>query len=413
MVEYRVMHPNPSELFEWHIFESAGRSLPRPGSGIHMGPFSSEQECRTVLATVSRIPGFDHRSLEVRQQARRRDKRVRIKLPIRVHRVDTPRQDWAAHTLDISPRGARVSDPTHCLKFGEFVVIRYGEREAVFRVAWLGPQASSSVGQVGVQCLNSEGNLWDLECSEPGEGEPTLQEIATAQAVQRKLFPLEKPRLHTLDFCGKCIQAQTVGGDYYDFLDMGAGRVGFVMADVSGKGVAAALLMANLQGSIHNHPDIMIADLPAMLASLNLHLYKHTEPARYATLFFGCYKDHSRRLAYVNCGHVPGLLVRQDGRLERLEPTATVLGLFGSWECSVQELALEPGDMFCIFTDGISETMSSSGEEFGEVRVIEVLRASLALSPPEILENIEQALRKFRQSNQPQDDLTFLVARSV
>lgn len=407
------MQPNPSELFEWHIFESADRSLPRSGSGIHIGPFSTEQECRTVLATLSRIPGFDHRNLEVRQQARRREKRFRIKLPIRVYRVDAPHQDWAAHTIDISPGGARLSDPTHCLKFGEFVVIRYGGREAVFRVAWIGPQASSSVGQVGVDCLNSEVNLWELDAWDQAADEPLLQEIAVAQAVQRKLFPLEKPRLHTLDFCGKCIQAQTVGGDYYDFLDMGAGRVGFVMADVSGKGVAAALLMANLQGSIHNHPDITIADLPALLGSLNFHLYKHTEPARYATLFFGCYNDDSRRLAYVNCGHVPGLLVRQDGKLERLEPTATVLGLFGKWECSVQQMVLQPGDMFCIFTDGITETMSAGGEEFGEIRIVEVLRASLALSPPEILENLEQALRKFRQNDQPQDDLTFLVARSV
>lgn len=407
------MQPNPSELFEWHIFESAGGSLPRSGSGIHMGPFSTEQECRTVLATLSRIPGFDHRSLEVRQQARRCEKRVRIKLPVRVYRVDAPHQDWAAHTIDISPRGARLSDPTHCLKFGEFVVIRYAEREAVFRVAWLGPQASSSVGQVGVECLNSEVNLWELDTSDPAMDEPVLQEIAVAQAVQRKLFPLEKPRLHTLDFCGKCIQAQTVGGDYYDFLDMGAGRVGFVMADVSGKGVAAALLMANLQGSIHNHPDITIADLPALLASLNLHLYKHTEAARYATLFFGCYNDDARSLAYVNCGHVPALLVRHDGKLERLEPTATVLGLFEKWECAVQQLAVDPGDLFCIFTDGITETTSSQGEEFGEVRIAQVLRASLALSPPEILESLEQALGRFRQSSQPQDDLTFLIARSV
>lgn len=366
-----------------------------------------------MLATLSRIPGFDHRSLEIRQQARRCEKRVRIKLPIRVYRVDAPHQDWAGHTIDISSRGVRLSDPTHCLKFGEFIVIRYGEREALFRVVWIGPQGSSSVGQVGAECLNHEVNLWELDDTDEGENEPILQEIAVAQAVQRKLFPLEKPRLHTLDFCGKCVQAQTVGGDYYDFLDMGAGRVGLVMADVSGKGVAAALLMANLQGSIHNHPDIKIADLPALLGSLNFHLYKHTEASRYATLFFGCYNDETRSLAYVNCGHVPALIVRNNGKLERLEPTATVLGLFGKWECSVEQFVLEPGDMFCIFTDGITETTSSSGEEFGEVRVVEILRAGLALSPPEILESLEQALRRFRQGNQPQDDVTFLVARSI
>jgi serine phosphatase RsbU (regulator of sigma subunit) len=103
--------------------------------------------------------------------------------------------------------------------------------------------------------------------------------------------------LRTLDYSGKCVQARTVGGDYYDFLDMGSGRVGFVLADVAGKGVAAALLMANLQGSLHNRAEAGAGDLPAILASVNGHLYEHTEANRYATVFFGCYDDDARRLA--------------------------------------------------------------------------------------------------------------------
>jgi len=407
------MQPSPVETFEWHIFENAKRALPSAMPGIHMGPFASEQECRAVLASLSQLPGFDHRCLEVRQQPRRREKRMRIKLPIRLYRVDAPYQDWAAHTIDISGYGARFSDPSLSLTLGEFIVIRYAEREGVFRVVWIGLPGQSSAGQIGVKCLNPEVNLWDLDLSDHVDDEPLHHEIAVAQAVQRKLFPRDKPPLRTLEYCGKCIQAHTVGGDYYDFLEMGSGRVGFVMADVAGKGIAAALLMANLQGSIHNRPDINIADISGLLSTLNLHLYKHTEAQRYATLFFGCYNDESRTFAYVNCGHPPALLVRECGRVERLEATATVLGLFGNWECSVQQIHIYQGDVLSVFTDGITETTSSAGDEFGEKGLLKVLQNGRGQSPSEVLERVEQALQRFRRSDQAEDDVTLVIARAL
>ena len=407
------MQQSSADLFEWHIFETvAVPSFARNGQGIHIGPFSTEEECRTVLTSIAHIPGFGHRCLEIRQQARRREKRIRIKLPIRLYRVSCPYQEWPANTLDISAYGARLSDATHSLNTGELIVIGYGQREAVFRVAWIGVPGSSTAGQVGVECLSPDINLWDIDVSDHGDDEPLLHEIEVARVVQRKLFPREKPGLQTLDYCGKCIQAHSVGGDYYDFLDMGLGRVGFVMADVAGKGVAAALLMANLQGSIHNRPDIDINDVPALLSSLNLHLYKHTEPDRYATLFFGCYSDHSRTLAYVNCGHSPALLMRANGALERLEATATVLGLFGKWECAVQQTVLKSGDLLSLFTDGITETTSAQGEEFGESRLAQVLRNNRERAASDILDNVEKVLQDFRSTEQLQDDLTLVVARA-
>lgn len=411
------MQLSPSQMLEWHILETAKRPLLSSAPAIHMGPFSSEQECRTVLASLSTLPAFDHRCLEVRQQARRREKRIGIKLPIRISRLDVPRHEWATHTLDISACGARLSGSAHVLRPGELVVIRYGQRESVFRVAWVGLPASPDSGQAGVECLSPEVNLWNLDLSDPSTGrpepEPLHHQMAVAQAVQRKLFPREKPPLRTLEYCGKCIQAQTVGGDYYDFLDMGSGRVGLVIADVAGKGVAAALLMANLQGSIHNRPDISIADLPTLLSSLNLHLYKHTEPDRYASLFFGCYNDYSRTLAYVNCGHSPALLVRPQGEMTRLDATATVLGLFPRWECSVRQVLLRPGDVLSIFTDGLTETTAPGGDEFGEACLMQLLQRCAARSSQEILDDIEQALQNFRQSEHVQDDLTLLIARSL
>jgi len=193
---------------------------------------------------------------------------------------------------------------------------------------------------------------------------------------------------------------------------MRAGRVGFVLADVAGKGVAAAILMANLHGSISNRTDFEARDLPSLLTAVNQHLFKHTEPDRYATLFFGCYDDNARSLAYVNCGHSPPLLLRGSGEVERLGATATVLGLFGEWDCSVAQTRVEKGDVLSIFTDGITETTDSTGDEFGEGRLLAVLQQSRQLEPAAILQHVEQAVERFRSSEHLQDDLTLVVARA-
>ena len=155
------------------------------------------------------------------------------------------------------------------------------------------------------------------------------------------------------------------------------------------------------------------SDLPAILASVNGHLYEHTEANRYATIFFGCYDD-ARRLAYVNCGHSPPLLLRECGTVERLEATATVLGLFGNWDCSVRETHLQTGDVLNIFTDGVTDATSSNGDEFGESGLLTVLRPTRELETEKILQRIDQAVQEFefRSAEYPQDDLTMVVART-
>ena len=229
--------------------------------------------------------------------------------------------------------------------------------------------------------------------------------------MQTRLLPQEFPLLQTLEYSGHCVQTRTVGGDYYDVLDMGLGRVGFVLADVAGKGIAAALLMANLQGSLRSsHASIGSKDLAQVLASVNRHFYKHTDTHSYATLFFGCYDDATQKLRYVNCGHNPPLLLHKDG-VERLTATATVLGLFRDWECSVAEAHLESEDILCIYSDGITEAMGKDGKEFGETRLLQVLRQSRNLDAASILQKAEQAVEQFRSGEQ-EDDLTMVIARS-
>ena len=402
----------PTDIIEWHLFESPARSMKAGHSPLHVGPFATEEECRTLLTSLNRIPRFSESTLEVHKRYKQREKRIRIKLPVQVCRLSSTEKTWAAHTMDISTRGARLADLGESLRLDEIVQIRCGQRQAIFRVIWLGLPATSTAGHIGMECLTPETNIWDLDLSARTDDEPLLQEIAIAREVQRNLLPRHKPALRTLDYSGDCVQARTVGGDYYDFLDMGPGRVGFVLADVAGKGVAAALLMANLQGSIH--AGTATGDLPRLLASVNQHLYQYTEAARYATLFLGCYDDGARNLAYVNCGHSPPLLLRRSGAVERLSATATVLGLFPQWECSLAQTRLQAGDVLSIFTDGITETTGSNAEEFGEERLLEIMRQTndKDLDAAAILRRVEQAVEGFRASESLQDDLTLVVARA-
>jgi sigma-B regulation protein RsbU (phosphoserine phosphatase) len=243
------------------------------------------------------------------------------------------------------------------------------------------------------------------------EGERrTAQEMQIARQVQSRLLPQQAPSLATLECAGKCIQTRAVGGDYYDFLDLGSGRIGLVLADISGKGMSAALLMANLQANLRGQYALALEDIPRLMRSVNRLFYKNTENNHYATTFFAVYDDETRRLRYVNCGHNPPFLARANGSVERLTATATVLGLFEEWDCSVVELELAAGDVLVIYTDGISEASPNEEDEFGEERLIEAARSHRNCSADEVLEAILSQVQEFSQGEQA-DDMTLIVAR--
>jgi serine phosphatase RsbU (regulator of sigma subunit)/CheY-like chemotaxis protein len=341
----------------------------------------------------------------------RREERVRIELPIRVYRAARGPRLQLAHTIDISNSGARIAGLEEPLEPGEIVKVECGNREAPFRVVWIGVRGTDSAGQVGLECLAANANLWKLDLRQLEGNEPLLR----ARVVQRGLLPQQKPPLQTLDYAGNCVQARVIGGDYYDFLDMGPGIVGFVLADVAGKGIAAALLMASLEGSLYNpysrQHSAGSEDIPQLLTSVNRHFCEHTPKDRYATLFFGRYSDATRSLHYVNCGHNPPVLLRKQGTVERLDATATVLGLFPDWGCSVAEIRLETGDVLAMYTDGITETTGQQGEEFGDGRLLDTLRKCQNLTAAEILQNIENAAQAFRLG-ELEDDLTLVIGRA-
>ena len=199
------------------------------------------------------------------------------------------------------------------------------------------------------------------------EGERrTAQELEIAKQVQARLFPQTLPELKTLEYAGICIQAREVGGDYYDFLNLGQERLGIVIGDTSGKGIGAALLMANLQANLRSQSAIALDQPQRFLRSVNQLFYQNTTDSAYATLFFAEYEDKARRLRYANCGHYSPLLLRRDNTLERLNSTCTVLGLFQEWDCSIEELRLAAGDILALYTDGITDSFNQAGEDFGE-----------------------------------------------
>jgi sigma-B regulation protein RsbU (phosphoserine phosphatase) len=236
-------------------------------------------------------------------------------------------------------------------------------------------------------------------------------EMSIAQQVQEKLLPQQAPPLATLDYTGTCVQARTVGGDYYDFLDLGPGRVGLVLADIAGKGISAALLMANLQANLRSQYALALEDFGRLIQSVNRLFHDSTSGRHFATFFFGYYDDATRRLRYANCGHNPPVLLRADGRIERLDATATVLGLFVPFDCSIQEVQIAPGDTLVVFSDGATEAMSDEGEEFGDERMVEAVVAHRELPVNELLAKLVGTVQIFSGREQ-EDDLTLLVGRA-
>jgi serine phosphatase RsbU (regulator of sigma subunit) len=236
-------------------------------------------------------------------------------------------------------------------------------------------------------------------------------EMAIASEVQRKLLPQHMPPLETLEYAGSCEPAWSVGGDYYDFLDMGRGRVGFVLADVSGKGVSAALLMANLQASIRSQYVTALENLEKLFRAVNKLFYESVTPGFFASMFFADYFDTTRKLRYVNCGHCPAFLVRADGICEKLGPTATVLGIFENWNCTVGEATMSSGDILVAYSDGVTEAQSSSDELFGDERLLAAVEANRNLPAAGLLETIAAAAHNFG-GKELRDDLTLLVARA-
>ncbi len=246
------------------------------------------------------------------------------------------------------------------------------------------------------------------------EQEALKRELDIAREVQAGLLPRSRPAVSGLDYDGTCRMAREVGGDYFDFLDLGPGRLGMALGDVSGKGVSAALLMASLQTFLRSRAK-QCADAPASLVQqANESLVESTDPSRFATFFYAVYRADDRTLRYVNAGHNPPFLLRAGTTVvARLRPTGMALGFDASASYGEGTETLSPGDVVLAYTDGLTEALNEEGEEFGDARLAGLLVGNRHLAAADLQRVVSAELETFCGRAPQHDDVTIVVARAV
>ena len=272
----------------------------------------------------------------------------------------------------------------------------------------------SVAAQTGLALENAR--LMTAIADEVAQRERLNREVEIAREVQERLFPQTLPPIQGIEYAGACRPALGVGGDYYDFLALPGGQLGIAIGDVSGKGIAAALMMASLQASLRGEATRAPENLAALVSNVNHLVFEASSSNRYATFFYAQYDPRTRRLTYVNAGHNPPMLFHESAgtwQVSRFETGGTVVGLLESFPYQQGTMNIEPGDVFVAFTDGISEAMNISDEEWGEKAMMDTVKACTKLKPDEIISRIMQDADKFVAGAKQHDDMTLVVLRAT
>jgi putative ABC transport system permease protein len=292
-------------------------------------------------------------------------------------------------------------------------------RRGIVGVLLLGaPEGREQFGEAEKQVLNSAAEVFALMIENARlndralEQEKVRRDLALAAEVQRRLLPPQPPSLLAVTLAAFTLPARAIGGDCYDFVELPGGGIGIAVTDVAGKGVAAALLTSVVQTSLR-----MILDdgdvAPAHLAArMNQFLHRSTASASYATFFYAQLDADGRRLRYVNAGHNPPYLVRRTAAgmdIVELSTGGMVLGMFPDVAYDDTEIALQPGDLLVIFTDGVTEARSPSDEEFGEDRLKDLLQRAVGLPAEAVSSTLADQMRGWIAGAEQHDDVTFVV----
>ncbi len=246
------------------------------------------------------------------------------------------------------------------------------------------------------------------------------RELALAAEVQRRLLPERPPESVAVELSGFCQPVSGVGGDYYDFIAFDNQQLGIAIADVAGKGMAAALLMSTVQATLRslsagsNAGPQTSRTLADMVATLNRLLWNSTGGLNYVTFFYAQFDHLTQRLAYVNAGHNPPLLLRRTGQVDgfrQLSSGGTVVGIFEHCAYEQETVQMQPGDVLLAYTDGLTDALNVAGEEFGEARVRQALAETSTMSVDEIRDEIVSRVRGWCADAPQHDDLTFVVMK--
>ena len=285
------------------------------------------------------------------------------------------------------------------------------------------------------------------------------RELALAAEVQQRLFPSDPLSSRSVEMAGYCQPARGVGGDYYDFLQLGNDQIGIALADVAGKGISAALVMSNVQASLRSqtiaHDSRPEVSLPELVSTMNRLLCRSTDSSTYVTFFYSQFDERTQQLVFVNAGHNPPLLLRLSDRAARavsetpavgceqngedmataakaradgstrigkcngnvtrefirLTTGGSVIGMFEDCCYEQEMIQLHSGDLLAVFTDGVTEALDAAGEEFGEKRLMETLSSAANLSADEVSAELVRTIRDWCVSAPQHDDLTFVVLK--
>jgi len=242
------------------------------------------------------------------------------------------------------------------------------------------------------------------------EQERLQRELELCRRIQHEMLPHGALNLGCAEVKGVSIPAREVGGDFFNYFALDNGQVAMLVGDVSGKGVGAALLMANVQATLRARLPLE-QDLAALVDAIDRDVDERTPGGVYVTLFIGILDARTRRLRYVNAGHHPQFVLRGNGSLERMPSAGLPVGLFAGHGYREQHVMLDPGDLLFFYTDGTIETENESGEMFGLERLEALMEAHHDGAVDNVLTRVESTLRAFRGNAEPFDDATMMALR--
>ena len=382
----------PNKIAWVRVIDMAGHTLVQTGSAV--GPPFTPERLRQAFEGLTPVS-------QVRQTEA--GKVLVTVLPLRLAR--RPPEEIERREPD------RVPPPRPSPRFVEVALYLDSASAAFGRLlSNLVVSSSAALGLVASMIL-----LW-LRFPHYVRGKQLERQTELARQVQMDLLPAADSAFENLDFAADCVPAWQVGGDFYDVFSAEHARIAIVLGDVSGKGLPASVVVGLLLGAVRASGWTGgSTEHEASSRRLSELLRTRTSPERFASLFWCYYEPETQVLRYVNAGHLPPMLVKRNGggqlEIQRLEEGGPVLGMLREAHYRQGQAAVCAGDLLVLYSDGVVEATNASGEQFGEDRLLAVIRESSVRSSAEIRDEILKRVRSFLDKQQAQDDLTLVVAR--